>query len=88
MLKRAIAILLAGMMLLCAAAALGEESAIVCRGDSGEKVIWIQQRLKDLNYLDREPTGTFDEETERALMAFQRDHGLLESGMADGITLS
>ena len=88
MLKRAIAILLAGMMLLCAAAALGEENAIVGRGDSGEKVIWIQQRLKDLNYLDREPTGTFDEETERALMAFQRDHGLLESGMADGITLS
>ncbi len=49
MLKRAIAILLAGMMLLCAAAALGEENAIVGRGDSGEKVIWIQQRLKDLN---------------------------------------
>ena len=79
--KKIMAIILAVLMVLSiAASAMGEENRIWQLGDSGEKVTWIQQRLKDLEYLDREPTGTFDEETEEALRAFQWDNGLLKTG--------
>ena len=86
--KKVTAIILAVLMVLSiAATAMGEENKIWQAGDTGEKVIRIQTRLKELGYLDREPTGTFDEETEKALKVFQRHHGLLETGMADGITM-
>ena len=53
--KRFTAIILAVLMALtAAAAAFGEENRIWQKGDTGEKVAWIQQRLKDLEYLDRE----------------------------------
>ena len=86
--KKVTAIILAVLMVLSiAAAAMGEENKIWQAGDTGEKVTWIQTRLKELEYLDREATGTFDEETENALKAFQRDHGLLLTGMADSVTM-
>ena len=86
--KKVTAIILAVLMVLSiAAGAMGEENKIWQAGDTGEKVTWIQQRLKDLEYLDRTPTGTFDEETAKALMGFQQDHGLLKTGMADSVTM-
>ena len=86
--KKVTAIILAVLMVLSiAAGAMGEENKIWQAGDTGEKVTWIQQRLKDLEYLDRAPTGIFDEETAKALMGFQQDHGLLKTGMADSITM-
>lgn len=44
-------------------------------------------RLKELEYLEKEPDGIFDEETEKALLEFQQDQGLLRSGMADQTTM-
>ena len=86
--KKVTAIILAVLMVLSiAAGAMGEENKIWQAGDTGEKVTWIQQRLKDLEYLDRAPTGIFDEETAKALMGFQQDHGLLKTGMADSVTM-
>ena len=86
--KKVTAIILAVLMVLSiAAGAMGEENRIWQAGDTGEKVTWIQQRLKDLEYLDRMPTGTFDEETAEALKRFQQDHGLLKTGMADNVTM-
>lgn len=86
--KKITAIILAVLMVLSImAGAMGEENKIWQIGDTGEKVTWIQQRLKDLEYLDRAPTGTFDEETAEALKGFQQDHGLLKTGMADSITM-
>ena len=86
--KRIAAIILATVMvILAASAALGEENRIWQEGDSGEKVTWIQERLKELEYLDREATGTFDGETAKALKQFQADQGLLATGMADRITM-
>ena len=86
--KKITAIILAVLMLMSvAASAMGEENRIWQLGDTGEKVTWIQQRLKDLEYLDREPTGTFDEETEEALKVFQWNNGLLKTGMADSVTM-
>ena len=86
--KRITAIILAVLMVLAiAAGAVGGENKIWFKGDTGEKVTWIQTRLKELEYLDKEPNGIFDEDTERALQEFQRDQGLLVTGMADGITM-
>ena len=86
--KRLTAMILAVLMILTTAAtAMGEENRIWQKGDTGEKVAWIQQRLKDLEYLDREPDGIFDEETEAALKHFQRENGLLATGMADEVTM-
>ena len=86
--KKIVAIILAVLMTLSiAATAMGEENKILQAGDKGEKVTWIQERLKELEYLDREPTGTFDEATAEALKEFQRDHSLLKTGMADSVTM-
>ena len=86
--KKGTAIILAVLMLLSiAAGAMGEENRIWQIGDTGEKVTWIQTRLKELEYLDREPTGTFDGETAEALAAFQGNNGLLRTGMADSVTM-
>ena len=86
--KRITAIILAVLMVLTiAAGAMGEENKIWFKGDTGEKVTWIQKRLKELEYMDKEPSGVFDEDTERALQEFQRRQGLLVTGMADSITM-
>ena len=86
--KRITAIILALLMVMTVAAgAMGEENKIWKTGDTGEKVTWIQTRLKELEYLEEEPTGAFDEETEKALKEFQQDYNLLQTGMADSVTM-
>ena len=86
--KRITAILLAVMLvIISAAAALGEDNTIWQKGDAGEKVTWIQTRLIELGYMEGEVTGTFDDATEAALMWFQREHNLLVTGMADSKTM-
>ena len=86
--RKITAIILAVLMVLSiAAAAMGEENKIWQTGDTGETVTWIQTRLKELGYLNREPTGIFDEETAEALMQFQQNNYLLQTGMADRITM-
>ena len=87
--RRLTALLLALLLaLMTGLPALGEEIHFWGLGDTGDQVTAIQARLQELNYLDREPTGVFDEETEQALITFQRWNGLLESGMADEKTMS
>ena len=87
--NRLIALALALVMLLAAGGdALAQENRIWRTGDSGETVAEIQARLQALGYLDREPTGRFDEETEAALLRFQEENGLLATGMGDQQTLA
>ena len=57
-------LMLAGLAL----PALAQES-ILQKGDTGERVTALQARLKELDYLDGDSTGIFDEETEQALLA-------------------
>ena len=86
--KRITAIILAVLMVMTiAAGAMGEENRIWQTGDTGDKVTWIQTRLKELEYLEGDITGTFDEQTAEALKEFQSDNGLLQTGMADKITM-
>ncbi len=75
---------------LCAAdGCLGEttDKTIWSRGDTGGTVLTLQQRLIALGYLSGEPTRVFDEATEKAVLLFQRLNGLLETGMADPVTI-
>ena len=86
--KRITAIILAVLMVITiAAGAMGEENRIWQTGDTGDKVTWIQTRLKELEYLEGDITGTFDEQTAEALKEFQSDNGLLQTGMADKVTM-
>ena len=86
--KKLIAMLMAVLFCLTAAAgALAEENRIWQLGDRGEDVAQIQTRLRELGYLTTEPTGVFDDDTEAALRRFQRDQGLLVTGMADRVTV-
>ena len=55
-------------------------------GDSGEDVRALQQRLSALGYFKGRADGSFGPDTEAALMAFQRRHALLASGILDEMT--
>ncbi len=55
-------------------------------GDRGELVVEIQDCLVQAGYLES-ITGTYDDATEAAVRAFQRDNGLTADGVAGGKTL-
>lgn len=57
-------------------------------GDTGERVTLIQARLNALGYLTGSETGIFDEDTQKAVLAFQKTNALPETGMADGVMLA
>ena len=87
--KKMIAALLAAVLALAGmAAAFGEGNGILRKGDSGEKVTWIQTRLIELEYLEGNASGIFDDDTENALRWFQKDNRLLATGMADETTMN
>ena len=87
--KKIVAALLAAVLALTGmAAAFAEGNGILRKGDSGEKVTWIQTRLIELEYMEGNATGTFDDNTENALRWFQKDNWLLATGMADETTMN
>ena len=59
----------------------------LCRGDRGEQVTLIQQRLKDLGYKVK-VTGKYDETTVQAVKAFQDNNNVLSDGVVGIKTLS
>lgn len=85
MTKRIFALLLCLTLGIGLVSALGEGTAIWQAGDTGAEVGKIQQRLVKLNYL-AQVTGTYDRETEAAVLEFQEWNGLLKTGMVDPIT--
>ena len=87
MMKKMTAALLAAMMLtiLAFSAALAEDG-ILRRGDRGDEVTALRQKLIELEYMEGEAAGEYDEATEEAVMLFQEEHGLLATGMADEVT--
>ena len=86
MMKRMTAILLAAMMLLTLASAAMAENGMLRVGDRGNEVTELQQKLIELEYLEGEATGIYDEATAEAVRWFQRAHGLLVTGTADRVT--
>ena len=55
----------------------------LARGAKGEEVKVLQQRLKDLGFLTGSVDGDFGGGTERAISAFQSQHELPVTGIAD-----
>ncbi|MDF2565774.1 MAG: hypothetical protein K0Q53_2178 [Massilibacillus sp.] len=53
---------------------------------SGSTVVTLQQRLAALNYIITNVDGIFGQETRRAVIAFQRDNQLNQTGVVDTIT--
>lgn len=54
---------------------------------SGDDVATLQERLLELGYDPGRPSGVFDQQTERALMRFQRDYGMVPDGVCGPETL-
>ena len=82
---RLIAALLIAAMLLTLALP-GMAASVLQKGDTGDDVTKMQERLIELGYLEGQASGVFDDETEAALIAFQKRSRLLATGMADRIT--
>lgn len=57
-------------------------------GSRGEEVRKIQTRLKELGYDPGSVDGVFGEKTRKAVVAFQRDNGLTQDGIAGPKTLA
>lgn len=61
--------------------------SILQRGDRGPKVCRLQARLRELGHaIDTVAGCPFGPQTERAVKAFQRRHGLKDDGVVDPLT--
>lgn len=60
---------------------------VIKEGDSGDNVLLIQMRLRDLGYFNYKITDTFGAYTTSALKAFQKENGLSADGVAGAKTL-
>ena len=65
-----------------------QAQGILTVGAKGEEVKKLQQRLKDLGYLNGKVDGQFGGGTKRAVIAFQRRNGLDTDGVAGQETLA
>ena len=65
-----------------------QSQGILSVGAKGEEVSRLQQRLKDLGYLDSKVDGKFGGGTKRAVIAFQRRNKLTTDGEAGEATLA
>ncbi len=82
-------LMMALMMSVGPLAALAEANALpreLMLNDEGQDVQQLQQRLAELGYYQGPVDGTFSLATQQALEAFQRQNGLLASGILDSAT--
>ena len=61
-------------------------AATAQEGDEGDRVLAIQLRLIDLGYNIPKATGEFDERTSRAVLTYQKQARLNQTGVVDEIT--
>jgi len=59
---------------------------VLSRGKQNPDVLTLQQRLKELGYMQAEPSGLFDDDTAAAVRRLQRDHALQVDGSAGPAT--
>ena len=57
------------------------------KDSKGEDVFWLQSKLKELGYYSGHIGGVYLDGTANAVKAFQKDHGLNQTGTADVQTL-
>lgn len=63
-------------------------TGLLKKGDKGDEVKKMQNRLKELGYLEGEADGHFGPATEEALLTFQRQNGLEADGIAAAKTFA
>ncbi|MBQ9942664.1 MAG: peptidoglycan-binding protein [Christensenellaceae bacterium] len=86
--KRVFALLAAICLLLPAAAFAAKANFPLEKGDSGDQIVIIQQRLIDLGYLHFRPTGSYGDMTYQGVLAFQENNGIAKDGMVGEDTYS
>ena len=69
-------------------AAPTQTPSVLSKGDKGETVKSMQQRLKELGFYAGDVDGDFGGGTQEAVRLFQNQHGLLVDGIAADQTLS
>ncbi len=67
--------------------AVVKDDGILQKGDKGDDVKAVQQRLKELNYYDATCDGQFGNVTVNAVKAFQKKNGLPDDGLVGKTTL-
>ena len=82
--KRLIICLICLALALCSLGALAEP---LKKGDKGDEVKALQQKLIEHNYLAGGADGSFGGKTEKAVKMVQEDAGLEQTGVADEATL-
>lgn len=85
--KKRIAVLLAALLILWAGMALAEENEALKLGATGEKVLELNTRLRQLNYTQVRAAGEYTEATRAAVLAVQEAYQLPATGEADAATL-
>ena len=73
-------------LLICCTAAYAENTAGLQFGDTGDEVLRLQTRLKELEYYNGPLSGTFAEVTRKAVKAVQAAYDLEQTGIADAAT--
>lgn len=86
--KKGLLIVLAVLLALTMVPGLAEESAALKMGDSGEKVLELNTRLRQLNYTTVRASDQYTEATQAAVSAMQEAYGLPVTGEADEATLA
>ncbi len=64
-----------------------EQPALSQVGSSGKEVTAIQERLKERGLFNVEVTGYYGEETRKAVLRFQKQQGISQTGVAGPATL-
>ncbi|WP_181018904.1 peptidoglycan-binding domain-containing protein, partial [Streptomyces fradiae] len=54
----------------------GTDGATLSRGDRGEEVLGLQQRLRSIGFYDNAMNGRYDKNVERAVAAYQQRRGI------------
>ena len=83
--KRAMGIMLATLLILCAFGV--SVSGLSKVGSRSDEVVAIQQKLKEKGYYNYTVDGIFGTRTRNAVISFQRDNGLAVDGIAGVNTL-
>lgn len=83
--KRAMGIMLATLLILCAFGV--SVSGLSKVGSRSDEVVAIQQKLKEKGYYNYTVDGIFGTRTRNAVISFQRDNGLAADGIAGVNTL-
>ena len=71
---------------LSASETVSDEYTTLSYGDSGDAVLKLQRRLRELGYMTANATGNFGTATKSALVEFQKTAGLTADGVAGNST--